>query len=201
MFQIAYYIMSKGLYNLFMTELECAIACQKGDKDQFGPLYDSYSEKIYNYIYYRTHHAQTAQDITSDVFFKALSKINTFDPDKGNFGAWLYRIARNTLTDYYRTRKPEANIDDVWDIASDDDVERDTDVAMQLNRVKKYLDKLPKDKRDIIIMRLWDDMSYQDIANIVGKSEEACKMTFSRAIRQLRESVIIIALFIFTLLY
>ena len=84
-------------------------SCQKGSVEDFGRLYDLYIKKIYNFIYYKTHHQETAEDLVSIVFTKALKKINTFD-NSGTFSAWLYRIARNTVIDHYRTKKLDYNI-------------------------------------------------------------------------------------------
>src|SRR3990167_9293693 len=71
--------------------------CQAGDTVAFGVLYDYYIDKIYRFVYYKTFVKEVAEDITSDVFHKALVKINSFDSSKGVFSAWLYRIARNAL--------------------------------------------------------------------------------------------------------
>ncbi len=153
---------------------------------QFGQLYDQHVRKIYNYIYYRTHHKETAEDLTSTVFMKALENFQSFNPEKGNFSMWIYRIAKNALIDHYRTLKQNLNIDDIWDISSQTEIPKDTDTHMQLEKVKKYLKTLKPVQRDIIIMRLWDGLSYQEIADILGKSEGSCKVTFSRAIAEIR---------------
>ena len=81
-----------------------------GDKESFGILYDRYIEKIYQYIYYKTHHKETAEDLTSLTFVKSLDYLPGFNEDNGNFKAWLYRIARNNIIDHYRTKKIEYNI-------------------------------------------------------------------------------------------
>lgn len=160
----------------------------------FAILYDRYIKKIYNFIYYKTTHKETAEDLTSQAFFKALAAINRFDPAQGSFSSWLFRIARNTVIDHYRTKKHNANIDDIWDMADNTDIERDIDANMRLADVGQYMAKLPGDQREIIIMRVWQDMSYHEIAAILGKSEDACKMSFSRAINKLRQEIGVAAL-------
>src|SRR6056297_2278284 len=79
--------------------------CQQGQLDSFNWLYERYIKKIYNFIYYKTMHQETAEDLTSQTFIKALNKINSFDSEQGTFQAWLYKIARNTVIDHYRTQK------------------------------------------------------------------------------------------------
>ena len=147
-----------------------------GELDQFGRLYDLYIKKIYNFIYYKTLHKETAEDLTSQTFFKALKNIKSFDEAKGSFSSWIYRIARNTVIDYHRTKRTEANIDDIWDLSSDSNIETDINTIQKLDTVKKYLQKFKPQQREIVIMRLWDQLSYQEIAEITGLTVANCKM-------------------------
>lgn len=168
-----------------------AILAGKGDAQAFGRLYDAHVRKIHDYIYYRVHHRETAEDLTSKAFMKALEKIDSYNQGKGTFTSWIYRIAQNTLIDHYRADKPTTDIEDVWDALRDNrsDIVRDTDAAMRLSAVEKHLAALPKSQREIIVMRVWDGLSYSEIADITGKSEAACKMTFSRASAELRKTL------------
>ena len=163
---------------------------QLGDTEAFGLLYVRYVEKIYAFIYYRTHHTQTAEDLTSVTFAKAMEKMPSYAAGKGSFSSWLYAIARNAVIDSYRTRKSDAPIEDVWDALSvDTRVPRDLDAKAKLEEVDEYLQTLSPATRSVIIMRLWDGLSFKEIADITGKSDAACKMAFSRGIRDLRSSV------------
>jgi len=163
--------------------------CQEGDGAAFGELYDAHIKKIYDFIYYKTLHRETAEDLTSVTFTKAFEKIRSFKSHEGSFSAWLYRIARNTVIDHYRTRKFERDIDDVWDLSSHEDIARDADVRLKLERVEQLLEKLTNEQRDIVIMRLWQDMAHADIAAALGKNESAVKVAYSRAMKQLRQDV------------
>lgn len=173
---------------MFEHESDIIKECQQGQTDRFGELYDAYVRRIYNFIYYKTRHKETAEDLTSTTFFKALTHIGQCDPHK-KFSSWLYKIAHNTVIDHYRSIKPEVNIDDVWDLTDDSDVVRDLDATLRLGEVEKYLKTLPSEKRNIIFMRVWQEMSYREIADAVGKSEASCKMAFSRAIADLRSTL------------
>ena len=160
---------------------------KKVNRDNFGQLYDKYIKKIFNFIYYKTHHKETAEDLTSDTFIKALNKLDRFDENKGSFSTWIYQIARNTVIDFYRTEKNSVNVDDVWDLSTDEDILRDLDTAKKLEDVKEHLKTLKNEQREIVILRVWQGMSYKEISEAMGKSEASCKMAFSRTIKILKE--------------
>jgi RNA polymerase sigma-70 factor (ECF subfamily) len=179
------------------TETQAIKKCQSGDREEFGQLYDRYIKKIYDFVYYKTQHKETAEDLVSQIFTKALSKIGSFNTNKGTFQAWLYQIARNTVIDHYRTRKKDRNIEDIFDLASEIDIERDTEVKIKLAEVEEYLRDLKPEQRDIILMRVWQGMSYRDISVIMGKSEASCKMMYSRGINKLRNEIPLVLLIYF----
>jgi len=170
-----------------INELQIIQACQTGNLDRFAEIYDVYIKKIYSFIYYRTGHKQIAEDITSTVFIKSMEKINTFDPQQGKFSSWLYRIARNSVIDHYRTKKDIANIDDIWDLGQSHNFNDKFDANLKLEEIRKYMQKFSKEQREIIIMRVWDELSYKEIAEITGKSEGALKMIVSRVLGKVRK--------------
>jgi RNA polymerase sigma-70 factor, ECF subfamily len=159
------------------------------NRDNFGQLYDEYVRKIFNFIYYKTHHKETAEDLTSDTFTKAFRKLDNFDSKKGKFSTWLYQIARNTVIDFYRVKKSHVNIDDVWDLSEDIHIERDFDTAEKLKEVKKYLKSLDSCHREIVLLRVWDGLSYKEISDAVGKDEVNCRVIFSRTIQALKKEM------------
>lgn len=163
--------------------------CQNGNLKQFGLLYDAYAQKIYRFIYYKTHHTGTAEDLTSIAFMKVLEGIGSFNPNKGTFSSWLYQIARNTVTDHWRKAKPTVDIEDVWDLTDDTDIVRDVDIAMKSKQVRAAMAALQPRQREIITLRLWQDLSYKEIAEITGSTEGAAKMLFSRTVKELRETM------------
>ncbi len=168
-----------------------------GQTEVFGAIYDKYVRKIYDFIYFKTHHKETAEDLCSRVFMKCLEHIANYDAQKGSFSSWLYRIATNTVIDHYRTQKSNVDIVDAWDIASSEDVARDVENRDQFSQVQKYLADLKPEQREIIILRIWNDLSYKEIAEIIGKSEDNCKMIFSRAVGTMRKEVLLAFLIMF----
>lgn len=159
------------------------------DTQRFASLYDAHVRDIYKYLYYRTQHRETAEDLTSQVFLKALDKFAAYDEARGAFIAWLYRIARNTLIDHYRSSRETLDIEDVWDLQSDSDVVRDAEAQERIEKLRPYLSALPREQRELLLLRLWDGLSYAEISEILGKSEDACKMAYSRVVARLRKEV------------
>jgi RNA polymerase sigma-70 factor (ECF subfamily) len=159
-----------------------------GDKEAFGRLYEKYAKKIYDFVFFRVSSKETAEDLTSDVFFKALSGLWERKFSGGNFSAWLYRIARNRIIDHYRTAKVESPLQE--DSRSDEGAfERQAEARGRLREVADHLGSLKPEQREIVVMRVWDELSYKEIAAITGKSEAAAKMVFARALSALKRSI------------
>ncbi len=171
------------------NEHELIRACQEGNEEAFGPLYDQYLQRIYSFVYFKTLHRELAEDLTSTAFLKAFQKISLYDISQGAFSSWLYAIASNTITDHFRSHKHEHAIDDVWDLGDDTDIEIDTHNKQLLDAVQAYMTKLKPQQRDILMLRLWEGLSYAEIAQHLNMTEASCKMSFSRTIRELRKAM------------
>lgn len=169
------------------NEIRLIRQAQAGDAPAFGILYDSYIKKIYNFIYYKTFNKELAEDITSQAFLKAWKNIRQFK--EGSFQAWLYSIARNAVTDHYRSCHETLNIDDCWDLSERPDWESLLDNNLKLESIKKAMSELKPAERELIMMRLWLDLSFKEIAEQLGKSEGAVKMSFGRTIVRLKSQV------------
>lgn len=161
-----------------------------GHAEAFATLYETYLTPIYRYHYYRTFHKETAEDLASQTFMRALEHLRTYDERKGTFSAWLYRIARNLLIDHVRAHRPtvdaEETLETMWDGKN---LAHSVEQNETLERVKAHISHLSPEQREIILLRLWDERSYQEIAEITQKSEAACKMTVSRALQTLRTQI------------
>jgi len=179
-----------------LKEVEIIKKCQNGAVENFEFLYNEYFEKIYNFIYFRVSHRETAEDLASLTFIKSLESINSFNADYGFFSSWLYKIARNNIIDHYRRKKEIDNIDDHTEIKAEDKTEYDLDIKYKFEKVDKYIKELTPEQREILIMRIWDQLSYREIAKIVGKSEENCKVIFSRCLKVIKEKSIFAFIFI-----
>jgi len=160
--------------------------------EPFIKIYDDFSDKIFRFIYYKTCHRETAEDIMSQTFLKAMEKWTLYNANKGTVSAWLYGIARNLIIDHYRKQQKWGyfkNICDIWDLPSDEDILRQLTEEEQKEELYKALNQLPSKQREIIMLRLWEDMPYREISEIMSRSESACKMLFSRSIGKLKLSM------------
>lgn len=172
-------------------------ACQAGDTASFGQIYDAYIGKIYSFLYYRVSHKPTAEDLTSLTFFKALDRISTFDPSKGTFQSWLYQIARNSMIDHFRVHKQTLELDEARETGSGENMALNVENKLRLEQVMEQLGKLPVEHKDLILMRVWDGLSYSEISEITGKTENALKMAVSRILSKIRaETLAAFALFL-----
>ena len=189
--------MANDLAVEIIDDAELVASFQAGRTEDFGLLYDKYVRKIYDYIYFKTHHREIAEDLCSKTFIKCLENLKNYQAAKGSFSSWLYRIATNTVIDHYRTQKNHANIEDAWDFDSGEDLLKDVENKDKFAEVEKLLKQLKPEQRDIVMLRIWSGLSYKEIAEISGKSEDNCKMIFSRAIGSLRSELVLAFLLLF----
>src|SRR5580704_11708558 len=117
----------------------------KQDAAAFGELYDHYFGQIYRFVFSRMRDQDAAEDVTSDVFFKALRAIGRYKPSGHPFSAWLYQIAVNAIADTYRARKPQSSLDDA--IAVVDPATAVADRVVETEEAKRVwaaIDTLPE---------------------------------------------------------
>ncbi|OGZ00625.1 MAG: hypothetical protein A3A43_03145 [Candidatus Liptonbacteria bacterium RIFCSPLOWO2_01_FULL_56_20] len=166
------------------TIIENAI---KGEASAFGLLYDHYQPKIYRFVIIKVGQREEAEDLTHQVFLSAWQNIRDYEDIGFPFSSWLYRIARNAIIDYYRTKKNPAPLEaaDAEQYAPDTLAER-TDQAIELQKVRRAIQELSPLHQDIVIMRFVEELSLREIAAALGKSEGAVKLLQHRAIKQLK---------------
>lgn len=162
---------------------------KKGDGAAFGQLYDHYIEPIYRFVHIKTGSKHEAEDLTHEVFLSAWQNLKTYKHQGHPFSSWLYQIARNKVIDHYRTRKPQTSIDgldeDVLKIVGA--VENNLETALVMDNVKLAIAQLGQEQQDVIIMKFIEDLSNEEIAKTLGKSEGAVRLLQHRAVNNLKE--------------
>lgn len=155
-----------------------------GNFEAFGKLYHLYVKQIYKYVYYQVGERMTAEDITADVFTKALENINSCTGKESTFKAWLYRIAHNRVVDYFRGKKSHLSLE--RDIG---DVHDDSENSFKKIELLEVISKLPHNQKQVIILKFMSGLSNSEIGNIMDKSEGAVRILQMRALTTLRKKL------------
>jgi len=170
---------------------ERLIVRAQAEPEAFGELYDQYFPQIYRYVASRVRSADLAEDITSEVFFKALRAIGRYRPSGHPFSAWLYQIAVNTITDHYRSRKrAEDSLESGPELASEGvAVEDEVAARMGLDQIWQAIESLPEQQRTAMTLKYSADLPLAEIGRIMGKSEGAVKLLVFRGTATLRAAL------------
>src|SRR3989440_6857960 len=169
---------------------QALVARAKRDPNAFGELYNRYLMQIYRFVYSRVRDQTIAEDVTSEVFMKALKSIGRYQDTGKPFSAWLYQIAVNSVADRYRAARPVEDIDEQRDLAVSGPALED--VAAQrdeLRRIWGVVETLPKQQRVAMVLKFQEDMKIEDIAIAMGKSSGAVKLLIHRGVMKVRQSV------------
>jgi len=161
---------------------------QGGETHLFGQLYDHYLPKIYRFVLLKVGQKEESEDIVHDVFINAWQNLGTYSSKGFPFSSWLYHIARNKVIDYYRLKKPTTHLEDLDDsfvkVASN--AEKLFDINLDLEKVKSAIQKLTPEQQDVVIMKFVEDLTHQEIAAALNKSEGAVRLLQHRAINNLK---------------
>jgi len=164
----------------------------KNDPEAFSELYDIYFPKIFRYISWRVGNRNDAEDIVSDIFTKILNKLNLFQWQKNaTFSSWIFRIAYNTLTDYYRanSKKNHINIDDLPEIEADDILpSEEWDRKQLFKKLYKMIQGLPDRQAEIITMRFFTGMKNKEIAEVLKIEERSVSSSLCRGLKTLHDN-------------
>lgn len=181
-------------------ELEIIEKSRK-DPKEFAPIFDKYYPAIFRYAMHRTGNATVASDIAAETFFKALNKLHTYRVTAAPFSSWLYRIANNEASYYFRKRKYEPASYDAAreeggfpEPASREDVEKDFMQAQQqadnnkdFRELKEMITKMALIYQEVITLRFMEEKKISEIAEILGKNEGTVKSLLSRGLDRLRK--------------
>jgi RNA polymerase sigma factor (sigma-70 family) len=162
---------------------------QISKRELFTRLYDENMSKVYRYIYYKVNSRELAEDLTSNVFDKALVNFNKYDSERASFPTWILAIARNTITDYYRSQPKvqTVDIDEAADTPSrEPGPEEEAEESEERQFLRKCIAKLPEDEREIVRLKFTMEMTNRDIAKAIGLSESNVGVKLYRIVRKLR---------------
>ncbi|HEX4216123.1 MAG TPA: sigma-70 family RNA polymerase sigma factor [Candidatus Dormibacteraeota bacterium] len=161
----------------------------KEDPGAFGELYDRYFLQIYRFVYTRVRDQAVAEDVTSEVFMKALRAIGRYQDTGRPFSAWLYQIAVNAVADSFRASRPSEDIDEQHDLSDGASLEETAAQRDELRRIWRLVERLPRPQRTAMVLKFQHDMKIEDIASAMGKSPGAVKLLIHRGTTRVRGQV------------
>lgn len=158
----------------------------------FAHIFEAYYKKIYNYIYYRVHCHYIAEDLVSEVFEKAMLKIDTYAKNKSPFEVWLFAIAKNTISDYFRRAKKHSflSIDSIKELVSKKRTPEDIlETSETKDKLFKALDILNERERNIVSLKFGGELKNVEIAQILKLTESNVGVVLYRSMKKLKKEL------------
>lgn len=171
----------------------------KGDQSAFADIVSLYQHKLYQICYRMLGNKQESEDIAQEAFVRAYTNLHTFD-QKRKFSTWLYRIATNLCIDRIRKKKPDYYLDAevtgtdglnmYSQIAADDQLPEETIVQMELqDRIQYEIGRLPDKYRSVIVLKYIEELSLQEISEILDMPLGTVKTRIHRGREALRKQL------------
>ncbi len=163
------------------------------DQEAFAQLYEENFDKIYRYIALKVGNRMEAEDLTQQVFMKALKSIASYKWQDVPFSAWLYKIAHNQAIDYLRkkNRQPEYELNE--DITpAEDNPYRTVELKLDLQQLARAIKKLTPLQQEVLALRFSCEMPIAQVAGVMGKNEGAIKALQHSAVQALRRIMVMI---------
>src|SRR5581483_1108454 len=159
----------------------------EGDGRAFGTLYQIYVYRIYNYIYYKTGHSVDAEDLTAQVFIKTWEAVRRFRFEGKPFAAWVFKVARNTVIDHYRTRKNTSELSEAYGkVSHEGDPEEYAQQRATGQVLMTAIHRLTDEQQQVILLKFIDGMDNTEISATMGKREGAVRALQYRALLALQ---------------
>ena len=144
-----------------------------------GQIYEEFQPKVRAYVRGKIHDPHDAEDLVSAVFMKVVQKLDSFDPARVSVSTWVYTITRNTVTDYFRTRRSVVAFEDYMV----DETELTDDA---LDSLADVLMSLKEKERDLIVLHYYSGHTLKTVAEMMGMSYINAKVIHKKALESLR---------------
>ena len=157
----------------------------------FSQIYDKYIDKIYRFIFLKVNSQEIAQDLTSETFLRGWESFQTKNEEIENIQAFLYRIARNLVTDHYREKgKAKVISAEYWEVTDPrQNLAEKSLLESDIDNIRMALFSLKEEYQDVIIWHYLDDLPIQEVAKMMGRTEEATRVLLHRALKNLRNVI------------
>jgi RNA polymerase sigma-70 factor, ECF subfamily len=170
-----------------VTDEILMLAVRDGDVAKLGLLFERYHVALFDFLSRTTGDRMAAEDLVQDVFVRILKYRQTYR-DQSCFETWMFRIARNSRADHFRKRRPVEPIrDGALDVeAPGPSPAQALEQGQDARRLKRALMRLTEDKRELLVLARYQDMSYDRIAALLDIEVGAVKVRVHRALKELR---------------
>ncbi len=166
-------------------------SAQRGDAQAFAELYRAHVDQIYRYIQYRVDNTTIAEDLTADVFVRALEGLSGYEDRSNPWLAWLYRIAHARVVDHYRRVQRTGEHEDLEDLelGTEDDLDSSLMSTYESSAVQLALGTLTDDQQQVIMLRFVEGYSLEKTAELMDKTTGAIKALQHRALQSLSRAL------------
>lgn len=180
-----------------MREYEDLILIQdvlQGKLDVYEKIIAKYNSKLYGYIYKMVHNEHTARELTQDTFVKVYRSLISFDQSR-NFSVWLFTIGRNTVMDHFKyiKRHNTCTLQEETDIIREENHWQNPELIIERKENMKLIDEtlqlLPKKYKDLIILKYFENLSYDDIALRLNISNKEVKWRLHQARKKMAQCI------------
>lgn len=164
---------------------------KKGDQAAFAKLYNEYVEQIQHFVLFKVSDHGKAEELVSTIFTKTFNYLSKGEAIE-NFRAFLYRIARNLIIDFYRAgAQKDISLEEVEkkEIGEKIDLNKNLDIKLDLKKTAEALKKLPENYQEVIILRFVEELSFKEIAKMINQSEANVRQIASRGLKLLRQQL------------
>ncbi len=159
--------------------------CQQGEKEGFSQLVDGYASRLYGYFYRLTGNRDDSNELLSELFLKIVEKIGTCRPE--TFEGWLFKTASNLFTDYIRAKKRHEKMLNQAVKEIQTETQPDRDDSFMADKLTRQLQRLDTETAEIIVMRYYSDLSFEELAKIRKEPLGTCLSKVHRGLKKLRE--------------
>lgn len=175
---------------LSLEEERVLVKAAQENPSRFAHLYELNFERVYVYIVRRVRERQEAEDLTADVFHRALANLSRFEWRGVPFAAWLLTIASNVLANRWKQAAKHSDISEPRDLQeTGSSTSEDLEEIAQRAQLFRMVRKLPESQRRVLQMRFAEEKSIREIAGALGRSEGAVKQLQLRALQNLRSQL------------
>lgn len=150
--------------------------------------------QVFGYVFIRTNQNKSlAEDIVSEIFLKAVENFDQFDENKGSFKSWIFKVCKNYLIDYFRSKKNQEpiSIDNLTNELKDDhDSKKTANQAIENQQIMEAINTLPETKKEIIMLRYFAGYTYEEIAEITNETANNTRVKLHRTLEELKRKLV-----------